>query len=74
MDLALGALGWAPRDFWEATPAELCSAVLGRARAMQPRPARSAELGDDGIPLAPGCTREGTLRVLAEMRAEKESR
>jgi hypothetical protein len=73
MDLALGALGWAPSEFWEATPRELCAAVIGRQRAMGQRADTAERMGDDGIALAPGCTREGTLRVLEEMRTAKES-
>lgn len=35
MTVALGTLGWPPRDFWAATPREL-AAALGRRKGPAP--------------------------------------
>lgn len=49
MAAALGALGWSPRTFWRATPAEAWAALEGRAETLGARQRRAtvsrADLG-----------------------------
>jgi uncharacterized phage protein (TIGR02216 family) len=44
LGLALGVLRWSPRDFWRATPRELCAALEGVRGGRSPEPARRGDL------------------------------
>lgn len=44
--LATGQLGWCPEQFWEATPAELQTALDGRLGPGGSMPLGRAELAD----------------------------
>lgn len=44
MEIGIGILGWAPREFWQATPADLFAGVRGWREAHNPPGRRPGEL------------------------------
>lgn len=63
MALGLGLLGWAPREFWAATPRELAAAAEGLSGRRRTEPATRAVLNELMARFPDGDSHDPALRA-----------